>query len=320
MRQGSSKRGTHHAKNGTIGAPGRRSLDDLAVFVAVAEGRSFSAASERLRLPASSVSRAVARLEGDLGVALLRRTSRSVALTEEGRDLLQHSLPHIDGLNDAIRGAGEQAPEVRGLVRVTAPAFTGRTRIARLLAAFAAAHPDVQVELDASNAMRDLVDDGFDFGIRVGPEVRPDFVARRLWQSRFRLYATRAFVRSELGNHGVLTRELAERVPAIVTRANATWTFVDESGARCTIKPNQRFFVNDPRAAVEIARRGIGLVLAPREAVRKRDELDRVKTDFGEAQPTELFVVYPSSRLLPRRVRLAIDWLLAAPARSVSRA
>src|SRR3954466_10376927 len=95
------KKGTRHAKNGTIhAAPG--GLDDLSVFVCVAQQQSFVAASRRLAIPTSSVSRAVARLEAELGVQLLRRSSRQVTLSDEGRQLLDQVEPHLQGLEEAL--------------------------------------------------------------------------------------------------------------------------------------------------------------------------------------------------------------------------
>jgi DNA-binding transcriptional LysR family regulator len=301
-----------HPAVGTIRRqPG--ALDDLAVFVCVAQHESFVEASRRLTLPTSSVSRAVARLEEDLGTQLLRRTSRRVGLTDEGRQLLLHAAVHLEGLQEALATAVDRHPEPSGVVRVTAPAYTGATRVAHALAAFAAAHPKITIELDATNAIRDLVQDGFDFGIRVGPYLHPDFVARKLWEGRFGVFASKAFTKRVLHLAGErrVDRATLERQPCIVLRSPATWRFrASNGGGVIEVTPNARFAINDPRGAVEVARRGVGIVLAPKDTVAADDpDLVELRPDFGEPEPVALHVVYPTRRLLPQRVRLAIEWL-----------
>jgi DNA-binding transcriptional LysR family regulator len=304
-----SKNGRKRPTRGMIvGPPGR--YEDLAVFVEVARHLSFVEASHRTRTPASTVSRAVARLEDALGVRLLQRTSRKVALTEEGRQLLLRAAPPIDELGEALHGAADKGAELRGLVRVTAPAFTGATRVARALAEFAKTHPGVTIELDASNAVRDLVEERFDLALRVGPLEDADLVARRVWEGSFGLFAPRSVVANVLRGRRSTSRETLEQLPAVVTRASARWRFLGDDGQVTQVSPNARFTVNDPRAAVDVARRGVGVVLAPLEAVPAADrDLVRITADVGEPEPAQIFAVYPSRRLLPLRVKLALEWL-----------
>jgi DNA-binding transcriptional LysR family regulator len=290
------------------GPPG--SYEDLATFVEVAQHLSFAEASRRARIPASTVSRSVARLEEALGVRLLQRTSRKVALTDEGRQLLLRAAPSIDDLGEALRGVADKRAELHGAIRVTAPAFTGATRVARSLAAFARAHPGITVELDASNAVRDLVEDRFDLALRVGPLADADLVARRLWESGFGLFAGRAFLADALRGRKTVSRELLEESPAVVTRPSARWRFRRADGEVTEVSPKTRFTVNDPRAAVDVARLGLGFVLAPLDAVPARDrDLVTVSADVGQPEPAQIYAVYPNRRLLPIRVKLALEWL-----------
>src|SRR5688572_11385187 len=141
MKEQSRKKGMSHPTYGMM--PEGAMLDDLVVFVAVAQQRSFVQASRRLALSTSSASRAVARLEESLALPLLRRTSRNVAVTDEGQQLLQQAAVHLEGLGAALALAAEQRLEPSGVVRVTAPAYTGSTRIATALARFAVAHPAI---------------------------------------------------------------------------------------------------------------------------------------------------------------------------------
>ena len=285
-------------------------LDDLDLFVAVAEHASFVDAARKTGVGTSSVSRAVARLEEQLGVVLLRRTSRKVVLTDEGRQLLEYARPHIEGLKGALASTADQRAEVSGLIRVTAPAYTGSTRVARALAAFVAAHPQVRIELDASNEIKDLIEDGFDFGIRVGPVVDADFVTRQLWRGEFGLFATKTFVRDTLDDKPKVSRKQLENGPCICLRMPVKWRFRDAKGRATEITPGVRFAINDPRGALEIARQHLGIALVPVDAVADEpDGLVQLDTDIGAPEPIDLFLVYPARRQLARRVRMAIDWL-----------
>jgi LysR family transcriptional regulator for bpeEF and oprC len=190
------------AKLGTIGSA--RQLDDLAVFVRVARQESFVGASREAGIARSSVSRAVGRLENELGVPLLRRTTRQVAVTEDGRQLLLQASPHLEGLHEALASTADRRAEPSGLVRVTAPTYTGATPLATELASFAMEHPQIKIEIDPTSAVRDLIADGYDFAVRVGPVTDADFVARRLWQAEAAL-ATPEFARSVLDRRARVT-------------------------------------------------------------------------------------------------------------------
>lgn len=311
----SSKNGTRRPKNGTMA---RREidggLDDVAIFVAVARLASFAEASRRLGVPTSTVSRSVARLEERVGARLLQRTSRAVALSEEGNQLLLRAGQAVDELHAALVSTADRRAVPRGVVRVTAPSYTGATRVASILAAFAEKHPHIVVELDASNAIRDLVADGFDFAVRVGLPTEGDFVARKLWSGQFGLFATRALAASVLNGRKRATRDAIARAPFVITRASRPLAFVGPDGERIDVEPRVRFAVNEPRAAVEAARRGLGVVMAPTELVSRKTGLVRVDVDFGEPASADLYLVYPSRRLVPSRVRLAMHWLSSSGA------
>jgi LysR family transcriptional regulator AphB len=284
-------------------------LADVALFVAVAEQASFVEAARRTRTPTSTVSRAVARLEESLGVRLLQRTSRKVAVTDDGRQLLLSAGPLVDELQQALVAVADRRAEPRGLVRITAPAYTGATRVATSLASFVRAHPGISVELDASNTVRDLIEERYDLAIRVGPIADSELVSRRLWESASGLFATRELIERELGKSRRASRPALSRVPAVTTRRNGKWRFEHHDGQIEEIVPSARFTVNDPRAAIEVARHGAGFVVAPLDAAAQAPELVRVETTLGDPEKAQIHAVYPSRRLLPARVRLAVDWL-----------
>ena len=156
------------------------SLDDLVVFVAVAEAAGFSEAARRLGVSKSQASAAVARLEARLGLRLLHRTTRRLSLTEAG----QAALPHAQQAAMAARDAGEAATALRaaprGVLRVNAPMSFGLLHVVPALGAFARAYPEITVDLVLDDRRLDLVEGGFDLAVRIGDLPDSSLVARRL--------------------------------------------------------------------------------------------------------------------------------------------
>lgn len=285
-------------------------LEDLRVVVAVAEQGSFVGAARATRVPTSTVSRAVARFEDAVGVRLFTRTSRHVAVTDEGERLLARAAPLLDELDGVLDHAQSDASAVSGRLRVTAPIASGAGPIAAALQAFAAAHPQVTVELSLSNSVIDLVEEGFDLAFRGGPVAGADLIAKKLWSVEFVLAAAPAFVRRELGRRRTLDRRQLERLPAVATRPGETWRFLRADGVVTELRAPARFVVNDPRVAVESAQRGLGLVRAPRDTVDAAGlTVLTPDPELGALEGRDLYAVQPSRRLVPRRVRLAIEWV-----------
>ena len=290
---------THRPDIGTIG------LTDLPLFLAVARCGSFVDAARRTRTPPSTVSRAVARLEDELGVRLLTRTSRRVTLTQEGAILLERAGPLANELGEILDGVSDRRERPTGLLRVTAPVMTG-ARIGRALAAFAAKYPRVSIDLHLSNSVLDLVEQGFELAFRVGPLPESDLIARPLWPIPYSLGASRAFIERTLGGRRTVGLRELETLPAVLTRAS--WRFVGKNGAIEEVRPTARFRVNDPRLAVDAAVQGLGIAAAPDEVLATTD-LVRLACELGELEPRRLYAVYPSRRLLSKRAQLAIEWV-----------
>jgi len=296
--------GMHHPNFGTI------DLQDVQLFVAVARAASFVGASRKTGVPTSTVSRAVARLEDSLGKPLLHRTSRRVSLTQEGAWLLERTGSLMEELGSALADLRAREIEPSGTLRVTAPVLTGAEHIAPALLAFAAAHPKVKLELELTNAVLDLREAGLDLAFRAGPITEADVVARKLWEAPFVLAASPAFLKKELGGRRRVSATRLRELPAVVARAGATWKLRLADGPLSEVKPQERVVVSDPRVAVAAAQAGLGVVRAPLSLVRRKGSgLVQVECEQGEPEPRALFAVYPSRRLLPLRVRAAIDWV-----------
>lgn len=171
-------------------------LNLLRPFVIVAEAASFSDAARRLRLPRSSISRAVADLERELGVALFNRTTRRVALTTAGEAVYARVAPQLAALERSLGTLPERDEKPSGHLRLTAPTDMGVTFIPALLAGFSLRYPAVSLEVNLSARLVDLVGEGFDFALRTvgGRLADSSLVARRLSEVAMELYAAPAYL------------------------------------------------------------------------------------------------------------------------------
>jgi DNA-binding transcriptional LysR family regulator len=169
-------------------------LNHVAVFAEVVRAGSFTAAAASLGLPKSSVSRTVARLEDDLGVRLLHRTTRALGLTDAGRVYYERVQRALGALSEAASDAAGDTLEPRGLVRMTAPPDMGAMELVGMLARFRSDHPEITVEVALSGRFVDLVEEGFDLAIRGGRLDDSTLVARKIGTTDFALYAAPGYL------------------------------------------------------------------------------------------------------------------------------
>jgi DNA-binding transcriptional LysR family regulator len=155
-------------------------LAQLPLFLAVAELRSFTAAARRLRLSTSAASQAIARLEAELGVTLLNRTTRSVNVTEAGARLLEEVAPALRAASAALVNATTERQGLSGSLRLNVPRIACRVGLPALLAEYARRHPEVRVEVEVDDRRVDIVKEGFDAGIRARASIHKDMIEMRL--------------------------------------------------------------------------------------------------------------------------------------------
>src|SRR6201998_344545 len=162
----------------------------MQIFVRVVEKGSFSAVAKERGIGQPAVSKLISALENELGTELIHRTSRSIALTEPGRDFYESALHILDDFENATSrvGRGQTAP--KGLIRVTVPPTFARLHMVSKLAAFFAAYPDLAVEMSASDGPSTIIEDGFDLAIHSGELPDSTLVARRFAQTMIIVVAT----------------------------------------------------------------------------------------------------------------------------------
>src|SRR5712675_1717215 len=165
-------------------------FDAMQTFVRIIEKGSFSAVAKERGIGQPAVSKQISALEEELGTELIHRSSRSIALTEAGRDFYESALRILDDLESATSRIGRGQTSPKGIIRVTVPPTFARLHMVSKLAAFFAAYPDMAVEMGASESPTNIIEDGFDLAIHSGDLPDSTLVARRFAQTMIILVAT----------------------------------------------------------------------------------------------------------------------------------
>jgi len=287
-------------------------LAAIQVFSQVVESGSFARAAERLGLSTSAASRHVAELEARLQTRLLNRTTRRVSLTESGRAFYERSIQLLADLEEAEQEAARAAVVPRGTIKLTASVNFGVRHIAPAIAAFLAQHREVRFDVSLSDRVVDLVEEGFDLGIRVGVAGSDNIVARKLGETRLVPCASPGYIRAhgapqapeELEKHDCFTYEY-------VTPRNL-WRFRDPSGHERAVRVRGSLHANNGDLLAEAAARGAGIVFEPAFIVGpdvRSGRLVPLLQDFTPL-PVPIYAVYPSRKHLSAKVRLFVDFLV----------
>ena len=289
-------------------------LGTIALFCKAAELKSFTAAARTLGLTPAAVSRGVGRLEARLGVKLLRRTTRSMQLTEDGQlyfNQCRAALGQIDDVEKSITGQHKQA---RGLLRISLPSTYAHYRLLPRLPDFRARYPEVELELHISNRNIDFVEEGYDVAIRQGQPPDSRLVARMLEESPIGLYASPGYLQArgtpkdlDALQDGARHTLLPFLMPS--TGRVLPWLF-QRDGQPLEILPRSTVQVSeDPLGMVTLARAGMGLVqTAHWIADAHPGELVEVLPELA-GRSRSFYLLYPQNRNLAARVRVLVDFL-----------
>ena len=288
-------------------------MDLLAAFrtyVRVAESGSFSAVARETGTTQPAISRQVAALEEHLGARLIQRTTRSLTLTEDGRDLLGHALRVLDTVDEAEAAVGRRQSAPSGLIRLAAPASFGRLYVAPRMPRLLARYPDLLIELRMSDGVADLVADGIDLAIRGGTVTDASLVARRIGSSARQVLGSAEYFRehgepahpSDLSAHSC--------VVFLNNPAPFEWSFGGAEG-EVAVPVTGRFRTDSSEALYEAVVGGLGLALVPAWQFADDLETGRVRPVLQgfQARPVAIHAVYPSRRNLAPRTRAVIDFL-----------
>jgi DNA-binding transcriptional LysR family regulator len=294
-----------------------RRLPDLeawAIFAKVAEAGSFAGAAVALGLSNPTVSKAIARLEARLGVALIARTSRRLSLTEAGRAALVRASRILADGEAAEDEAAEQASVARGRVRMSAPLSFGVAYLGHALPAFLDAYPEVMLDLALSDRHVDLVAEGFDLALRIASPADSSLLARRLCTVRILLVASPAY----LDAHGRPTHpaELARHSTLAYSRGGPTglWRFEHPRFGEEMVQPKVRLATDNADLLNPALIAGQGLAIQPEFLVWRELREGRLEVAMPEwtCRALGLYLVMPPSPLRPLRVQVLIDHLARA--------
>ena len=294
-------------------------IDSLNIFLRVAEAGSFTAAAEGLGLPRASVSLAVQQLEARLGARLLHRTTRSVQLTPDGAALLERARQLVADMAEVEERFQRAPARLRGHLRVDLPSRIARRIVAPALPGFFAQHPEVTLELRSTDRAIDLVQEGVDCVLRVGPLASSSLVARPLGQFTLINCASPAY----LARHGTprTPQDLAahwavDYAPPAASRP-APWEIAQPDGATTTLALPSRVAANHVETYIACALAGLGLIQIPAYDVREHLAAGELVEVMPGARPPPMpvHVLYPHRRHLSARLQGFIDWLgaLLAP-------
>lgn len=275
-------------------------LETTRIFVKVAQQGSFSKAARLLKLPVSTVSRAVKRLEAEIGATLLQRTTRAVRLTPGGKAFFESAVGPIQSLEDARRSLQGADSIVSGSVKLTAPDDLGAYAVTPALAGLLRKHPALNLEFNYTDEVVDLVEGGYDLAVRVG----------RLTASRFKAVKVGEVALIAVASPGYLAERPRVRTARDFER-HELLTFSDDLGQ---LRKSPRAFGNQMEALVAMSVRGAGIAIVPQftcQADLERGRLVRVLPDWAMSRlPVSLIMVAEAQ--MPARVRVVADELIVS--------
>ncbi|MGU3494016.1 LysR family transcriptional regulator [Xanthobacteraceae bacterium A53D] len=286
-------------------------LDALAVFARVAEARSFRAAADRLGVTRSAVSQTIRRLEERVGTALLQRTTRSVHLTETGRLLLEQAAPALADLEAALAAARDARGVPHGQLRLAVSSIAEAFLDGPMLAGFAAAHPQVQLDVTVTDEAFDIVAEGYDAGVRLGELIAQDMIAVPVSAEQRQIVVAAP---DYLARHGAPAHpaELAGHRcigwrpgPGL---APYRWEFTEgEREFRVDVAPE--ITTNDMALMVKLALSGAGLSCGMEETFRPHLAAGRLVRVLEAFCPlfAGFFLYYPNRRAMAPKLRALID-------------
>lgn len=292
-----------------------RSLNEIVIFMAVADAGSFARGGQAMGLTGSAASKAVARLETRLGVRLLHRNSRAVSLTSEGERFRESGKSILEAVDEAEASIAAPDGRPRGLLRLSVPDAFGRRVIMPLVNDYLERWPEVRIDIDFSDRPVDLVEEGFDLAIRIGGESAPDGIVSRV-VAEYPVWFCAAPSYLERRGHPADAEALSAHDCILFRSRSRTQEWLGLSGGEHSEKllAHGRLRMNSAEAIRLAALAGLGIALLPSFLVDDEfaaGHLVRLFPELG-TQTVRVLCLYPSRRLVDPRVRTFIDNVSAA--------
>jgi len=291
----------------------RETISDLVAFLAVARERSFTRAAAQIGVSPSALSHTIRKLEERLGVRLLTRTTRSVSATEAGERLLRSVGPHFDEIEAGLAALSELRDKPAGTIRITCADHPAETVLWPALEKILPDHPDIHVEISVDDTLRDIVEERFDAGVRLGELVARDMIAIRIGPDvRMAVVGSPSYFEGhprprtphDLAAHRCINlrlRTLGGLYP---------WEF-EKGGRELKVRVEGQVAFNDARLMIDAARSGLGLAYVFDDVVEAdlaSGALVRVLADWTPPFPG-YYLYYPSRRQQSPAFALLIEAL-----------
>ena len=284
-------------------------LEDLRIYVATVDERSFTAAANRLQLSKQFVSRRVMALESDLGVRLLVRNTRKLAVTDLGQEFYERAKRILADVADAEQAMSSRRSNPRGLLRVSAPMSFGTRHLSPLVADFMRANPDVRVDLELSDRVVDLIGEGFDMALRIGTLADSSLIARKLTEIRMIACCSPAYAAAR--RLPAAPEDLARHPCLLYGQEGRTgWEFVAD-GTRRAFEVRGPLRANNGEVIRDAAAAGLGIALLPEFIVSSalsNGALIAILEEFV-SPPIALHAVYPQHRESATTIRAFTQFL-----------
>jgi DNA-binding transcriptional LysR family regulator len=285
----------------------------LQAFVKVVQTGSFTRAADALNTQKAHLSRVVGQLEKELGVRLLARTTRSLSLTEIGREFFERAVGILASVEDAQRAVQKAQGEPRGVLKLTCGVEFGMIAVSAWIGRYLQHHPQVRVDADFTSRIVDMVHEGYDLAIRVGPLADSTLVARKLGELHYGLFASPEYLarRGAPEHPGDLP---AHEVLAFAGGSHqATWS-LSRGGQQAHVELQPRLKANNVFAVRDAAVTGLGVAQLPlivAASAMRMGQLRRVLPDWSPPS-VPVHAVFASARYLTPKVRAFIDLVVEA--------
>ena len=282
---------------------------ELLAFARTVDARSLTRAAAELGIPRATVGKRLARLEERLGVRLVRRTTRSLTLTDAGETFYRHARMVLESVRQAEASVTRPGGEIAGELRVSVPPMTG-ARFLDMIADFAAAHPDVRLHVAFSSRFVDLRREGFDVALRATDQLEPGLIARTVARTSLVAVASPAY----LAGHGT-PRRLADlaRHRCLMGFARGELPQTHWGSGRTRTALTGALFSNSGELLCRLAARGQGIAMVPAVVAGpylKRGDVVPVMPKVLRVEG-KMALVYPDRDLVPPHVRAFLDWMAA---------
>ncbi|MFD1384332.1 LysR family transcriptional regulator [Rhodanobacter aciditrophus] len=286
-------------------------LQAMKVFCRVYEAESFKMASESLDISRPMVTRYINALEEELGAKLLHRNTRNISITYAGKQYYRHCVPILEAIEEAESDLGDLTHQPKGHLRLSVPMDFGLSHMVPILSEFSSLYPEISLEVDFSDKRVDLTESGIDLAVRGGDLGGDHFIARPLCRMQGYVCASPKY----LERKGVpkFPNELSQHDCLVYTNAPNTgrWVFTKD-GVTEEASISGTLSANNGGALTRLAVEGAGIIMQPDflvEKYLKTGELVHLLDDY-ETFSGQFYAVYADRKLLPKKVRLLIDFLI----------